>query len=84
MASSATESSTNNNLILSMATLVIIMAGIIVGVTRSKQKVQLVTQAVQEQELLTESDEIDDLQQELKYLQIDPVVEEMKVFENLN
>ena len=83
MAKSKSDQNTNN-LVLAMSTLIIVMAGIIVGVSKSKQEVQVVTQAAPEKQLLTGSDEVDDLESELQYLSIDPVSEELRILDNLN
>ncbi len=76
-------STINTQLVLSMALLLLILSSVVIGVAKSKQQVQVVTQAAPESELLTHSDDADSLEQDLLYLQMDPAAEELKVLNQL-
>jgi len=65
-------STINTQLVLSMALLLLILSSVVIGVAKSKQQVQVVTQAAP-----------DSLEQDLLYLQMDPAAEELKVLNQL-
>lgn len=83
MAKSYSPSIITTPLVLSMATLMLVLVGLLVTVGSAGQKVAIVTKAAPEPSLLSPEDDAATLDQDLKYLNLDPVSEEMKVMENL-